>query len=95
MQAEFFLRCRLRASVVRGTQLCVITSVINLDMVHLPQSEPSIQSSTFDNKGDECALIMALMMQLDGSVLWKYFCLTNNSLKLFNQYQTMTCASSV
>lgn len=39
-------------------------------MVHLPQSEPSIQSSAADNKGDEHLLIMALMMGLEGCVLW-------------------------
>lgn len=39
-------------------------------MVHLPQSELSIQSSAADNKGDKHLLIMALMMQLEGCVLW-------------------------
>lgn len=39
-------------------------------MVHLPQSEPSIQSSSADNKGDKRPLIMALMMKLEGCVLW-------------------------
>lgn len=32
-------------------------------MVHLPPSEPSVQSSATDNKGDKQPLIMALMMQ--------------------------------
>lgn len=40
-------------------------------MVHLPQSEPSIQSSAADNKGDRRSLIMALMVQLEACVLWR------------------------
>lgn len=39
-------------------------------MVHLPQSEPSIQSSAADNKRDKSSLIMALMMLLEGCILW-------------------------
>lgn len=53
-------------------------------MVHLPQSELSIQSSAADNKGDKHLLIMALMMQFWLCFMGRYFWLRYNSLELFN-----------
>lgn len=61
-------------------------------MVHLPQSEPSVQSGAADNKADYRSLIVALMMQLEGlCFMGGNFWLRNNLLELFNPSQTMTC----
>lgn len=65
-------------------------------MVHLPQSEPSIQYSAADNKGDEHSLIMALMVPQEGCVLWGDISGSEIiSLELFNLSPIMTCTITV
>lgn len=98
-QAEFFCAspcCSVCVLVVRGTQVCVITSVIR------PGYGPPASKWTLypiQRRWQQRRLALADYVFDDAArrlyFMGRYFWLRNNSQELFNLSRTMTCTISV
>ena len=94
--SRVFPRCRLCVLVVRGTQVCVITSVIGpgygppaskWTLYPIQRCWQQRRPAPADYGFDDAARRLCFM--------GRYFWLRNNTLELFNLSRTMTCTICV